>query len=164
MKIHLIVVAFSIFLYNSCQKKSGLARAKTTQEALESISNIDYQLVRLTLNKKEIPMSQAVSLKFINKGIKENTNEMADALNGFTGKRGVVSIITNIKGFENSDEQKPFYYNIEYFNEQSQKHLKFQDFGLNITDGGTSLTLGFEDANLNRRVYYFKKQQPQWQI
>lgn len=158
LQVKTILVALIVSSFCSCQSKKTLEEAKTTQEALESISNIDYQLVKQTLNKKEVPINQTVSLKFINQGIKDNTNELKDALNGFDGKPGVASIITNIKGFENSDEQKPFYYNIEYFNEQSQKHLKFQDFGLNITGDGDSLKLGFEDSNMNRRVYYFKKQ------
>lgn len=158
MKLQAIFLSFFLAFQWSCQSKKTLAEAKTTQEALESISNIDYQLVKQTLNKKEIPITQAISWKFINQGIKENSNAIEDAFNGFTGTPGVASIITNIKGFENSDEQKPYYYNIEYFNEQSQKHIKFKGFGANITGHGDSLKLGFQDSNMNRRVYYFKKQ------
>lgn len=158
LQVKTILVALIVSFFCSCQSKKELAEAKTTQEALESISNMDYQLVKQTLNKKEVPITQAISWKFINQGLKENSNALEDAFNGFTGTPGVASIITNMKGFENSDEQKPYYYNIEYFNEQSQKHIKFKGFGANITGHGDSLKLGFQDSNMNRRVYYFKKQ------
>ena len=159
LQVKTILAALIVSFFCSCQPKKNLADAKTTQEALEAISNVDYQLVKQTLNKKEVPITDKVySIRFIAKGLKENSNAIEDAFNGFTGIPGVVSILTNIKSLENSDEQKPFYYNVEYFNLQSQKHIKFKGFGANITGDGDSLKLGFQDSNLNRRLYYFKKQ------
>jgi len=152
MKKSIIYTAFVFAsLCNACtSKKHELAEAKTTQEAIEAVSGIEYQLVQQKLNRQVVPIKKQSTFTFLEKGLKDIQ------LEGFEGKPGVAGILTNLKGFSNQDEQKPFLYNVTYFDVNSQKHIEFEDFGATFL--GDTLVLGFVDSNLNKRIYYFKKQ------
>ena len=141
---------FASLCYACTSKKHGLAEAKTTQEAIEAVSGIEYKLVQQKLNRQVVPIKQQSTFTFLEKGLKDIQ------LEGFEGKPGVAGILTNLKGFSNQDEQKPFLYNVTYFDVNSQKHIEFEDFGATFL--GDTLVLGFVDSNLNKRIYYFKKQ------
>ncbi len=152
MKKSIIYTAFvfASLCYACTSKKHELSEAKTTQEAIEAVSGIEYQLVQQKLNRQVVPIQQKSTFTFLEKGLKDIH------LEGFEGKPGVAGILTNLKGFSNQDEQKPFLYNVTYFDVNSQKHIDFEDFGATFL--GDTLVLGFVDSNLNKRIYYFKKQ------
>ncbi len=152
MKKSIIYTAFvfASLCYACTSKKHELSEAKTTQEAIEAVSGIEYQLVQQKLNRQVVPIKQKSTFTFLEKGLKDIQ------LEGFEGKPGIAGILTNLKGFSNQDEQKPFLYNVTYFDVTSQKHIEFEDFGATFL--GDTLVLGFVDSNLNKRIYYFKKQ------
>lgn len=132
---------FSIF-FSSCDKlsKGNLPSAKTSQEAIQAISRIQYTLVEhLTSAKQKVKIEKPIYLKLIDKGLtKQNDAEIA-----INGKSATMGILTNLNGLVNEDENKPVPYTLQYYNENSTNSFGVLNGNVKCTIKGDSLFLTY---------------------
>jgi hypothetical protein len=109
------LITSSIITLIACNSKDttvDLKQAKTTREAIQAISGLEY---RLTTN-------DSIYIKLSDIGTKEELvlgRKIADA-----------GIVSNIKFIDNSDLNKPYEYVVDYYNQKSKNEIWFHRFNI----------------------------------
>jgi hypothetical protein len=127
MKKSIIYTAFvfASLCYACTSKKHEVSEAKTTEEAVEAISGNEYQLVKQVINGQEVKSDKPVRLvitKLDDAQFSEDLKAGSTAL-GIPNK-SAMNIITNLKGYENEDANKPYWFYHNYFNSVSQSFIQ----------------------------------------
>jgi hypothetical protein len=135
------LITSSIITLIACNNKDStvnLKQAKTTREAIQAISGLEYRLVKVLPVYRNIKATDSSYVKFLDLDNKD-INESENAIVG--GKIAVAGMISNIQGLANKDPNRPLKYIDKYFNIETQNKVNLAYSSSYIEFGKDTLRL-----------------------